>query len=150
MDKALHWPAKCSPGGASLKRTLYKPLGLVCLALGTAGIVLPILPTTPFVLLAAWFFAQSSERWHRMLLDSELFGPVIDNWERSRCISRRTKVVALCSMVLAGSASIIFAMSTPTPRIITAALMAIGAATVLRLRTCEDCRQEAAEQGAGE
>lgn len=85
-----------------------------------------------------------------MLLDSELFGPVIDNWERSRCISRRTKVVALGSMAVAGSASIIFAMSTPTPRIITATLMAIGATTVLRLKTCEDCRQEAARRDAGE
>ena len=97
-----------------MKRTLYKPLGLFFLALGVVGIVLPILPSTPFVLLAAWFFAQSSPRWHRKLLDSELFGPMINNWERNRCISRRTKLVGLGAMGVAGSASIAFAIDDPT------------------------------------
>ena len=67
-----------------MKRVIYKPAGLLFLALGAAGIVLPILPTTPFILLAAWCFARSSERWHQRLLASELFGPIIDNWERNR------------------------------------------------------------------
>jgi uncharacterized membrane protein YbaN (DUF454 family) len=93
-----------------LKRTVYKPLGLLFLGLGVLGIALPILPSTPFVLLAAWFFAQSSERWHRKLLDSDLFGPMIRNWERNRCISLRTKLVGLGAMLLAGSASITFAI----------------------------------------
>ena len=93
-----------------MRRSVYKPLGFMFLALGVAGVALPILPSTPFVLLAAWFFARSSERWHAWLLDSELFGPMIRNWESRRCVSCRTKVVAIVSMLIAGGASVVFAL----------------------------------------
>ncbi|MCB1699791.1 MAG: YbaN family protein [Halioglobus sp.] len=120
-----------------MKTSFYKPLGLFFLALGIAGVALPILPSTPFILLAAWFFARSSERWHRRLLDSELFGPMIRNWERERCISCRTKAVALVSMLIGGGASILFALEDYRFRLATGLLMAIGCATILWLNTCD-------------
>ena len=120
-----------------MKSSFYKPLGFLFLTLGILGVALPVLPSTPFILLAAWFFARSSERWHRRLLDSELFGPMIRNWEQNRCISRRTKVVAIGSMLIAGGASIVFALQDPGLRVATGVLMAVGCATILSLRTCE-------------
>ena len=60
-----------------MRQSVYKLLGFICLALGALGLFLPIVPTTPFVLLAAWCFARSSEKWHARLLRSELFGPMI-------------------------------------------------------------------------
>lgn len=120
-----------------MKSSFYKPLGFLFLTLGILGVALPVLPSTPFILLAAWFFARSSERWHRRLLESELFGSMIRNWEQNRCISRRTKVVAIGSMLIAGSASIVFALEDPGLRIATVVLMAVGCATILLLRTCE-------------
>lgn len=120
-----------------MKTSFYKPLGFLFLALGLLGIALPILPSTPFILLAAWFFARSSERWHRRLLDSELFGPMIRNWERSRCISCRTKIVAIASMLLAGGASIALALDDYRLRLATGLLMAVGCATILLLNTCD-------------
>ena len=125
-----------------MKRTVYKPLGLLFLALGAAGLLLPILPTTPFILLAAWFFANSSEEWHRRLLDSELFGPMIQNWEANHCISLRTKVVALVAMLVAGSASIVFAIDNPALKIATAVLMTIGTVTLMLIKTCPRAAQE--------
>ena len=119
-----------------MRRTLYKPLGFLFLALAGLGIVLPILPGTPFLLLSAWFFARSSERWHRWLLDSQLFGPMIHNWEQNHCISCRVKVVAMTSMTLAGGASILFAVEQLALKILGLTLMTIGAATVLRIKTC--------------
>ena len=119
-----------------MRRSLYKPLGITFLVLGAAGIVLPVLPTTPFVLLAAWFFARSSEQWHQRLLDSELFGPMIHNWEENRCVSLRTKCVGIGSMALAGSASIIFALSNPWTRLGTGLLMLTGALVLASIRTC--------------
>jgi len=113
-------------------------LGLF-LVLAAAGVVLPVLPSTPFVLLAAWFFARSSEKWHRRLQDSELFGPMINNWETRRCITLRTKLIALLSMLAAGSASILFAMEGTLVRLLTAGLMTVGAAVVLSIRTCPEC-----------
>ncbi|MEP5566935.1 MAG: YbaN family protein [Halioglobus sp.] len=127
-----------------MRRSIYKPLGFTFLALGAVGIVLPVLPTTPFVLLAAWFFARSSEKWHQRLLASDLFGPLIRNWEERRCVSSRTKLVGIGSMLVAGSASIVFALSDPWARLGAAALMAIGALVLGFIPTCQelDCCTE--------
>jgi uncharacterized membrane protein YbaN (DUF454 family) len=126
-------------------KSAYKPLGFLFLALALLGLALPILPSTPFVLFAAWCFARSSERWHKRLLESEIFGPLIRNWEQNQCISRRTKTVAIVSMLIGGGVSIGFALEDTGLRIATGVLMAIGCATILSLRTCkasEDKRED--------
>lgn len=120
-----------------LKRRLYLALGFLSLTLGIIGIPLPVLPTTPFLLLSAWCFSRSSERWHQWLLANETFGPVIANWEKRRCISIRTKVIALSSMVFVGGSSVVFAIQDDTIRLIALGLMLVGAVVVLRLKTCE-------------
>ena len=121
-----------------MKKIVYKPLGFLFLGLAGLGVVLPILPATPFLLLAAWFFARSSERWHQRLLSSELFGPMIRNWEQHRCITRRTKLVALVSMVVAGGASLIFGVEDWQLRIAGLLFMTVGCVTLLSIKTC-DC-----------
>ncbi|NND69753.1 MAG: YbaN family protein [Halioglobus sp.] len=125
-----------------MKTAFYKPLGLLFLLLGCAGLVLPVVPTTPFILLAAFCFARSSEAWHQRLLASELFGPIIANWEQRRCIARRTKLVAVGMMLFAGGASIAFAMEDYRLRLLTAALMLVGGTIVLRLKTCPECSED--------
>jgi len=128
------------------KRRLYLGLGFVALALGIIGIPMPVLPTTPFLLLSAWCFARSSERWHQWLLANDTFGPVIASWEQSRCISIRTKVMAISSMVLVGGSSVVFAIDHDTYRFVALGLMAIGAIVVLRLKTCEKNTADIADQ----
>lgn len=81
------------------KRAAYIVAGIVCLALGAVGVALPLLPTTPFILLAAFFFAQSSERMHQWLVDHNVFGPLIADWRRYGAISRNTKIASAISMV---------------------------------------------------
>jgi uncharacterized membrane protein YbaN (DUF454 family) len=125
-----------------VKTRLYKPLGFLFLALGLLGIPLPVLPSTPFILLSAWFFARSSEKWHQWLLRSQLFGPMIRDWEDKRCISRRTKIVAVGMMLVAGTASITFALEDNTWRILTALLLATGCATILSIKTCPEVDTE--------
>ena len=128
------------------KRRLYLGLGFVALALGIIGIPMPVLPTTPFLLLSAWCFARSSERWHQWLLANDTFGPVIASWEQSRCISIRIKVMAISSMVLVGGSSVVFAIDDDTYRFVALGLMAIGAIVVLRLKTCEKNTADIADQ----
>jgi len=82
-----------------VRRQLWIALGCTSVALGAAGVVLPLLPTTPFVLLAAWAFARSSPRLHAWLLGHRVFGPLIDNWHRHRAISRTAKRTSLLSML---------------------------------------------------
>ena len=81
------------------KRIVLILVGLIALALGALGVFLPLLPTTPFVLLAAVAFANSSERLHDWLLAHNIFGPLIENWRRYGAISKNTKVISLLSMV---------------------------------------------------
>lgn len=79
---------------------IWGALGTLALALGAAGLVLPLVPTVPFLLLAAFCFARSSERLHSWLLTHPLFGPPIQDWQRSGAISRRGKWLATGSMAL--------------------------------------------------
>ena len=81
-----------------LTRVVWISVGLVSVGLGVLGIVLPLLPTTPFILLAAFAFAQSSERLHRWLIEHRVFGPIVVNWRRHRAIGLRAKVVSLLAM----------------------------------------------------
>lgn len=84
-----------------MTRPLWLILGLVAVACGVAGIVLPLVPTTPFMLLAAFCFARSSPRLEAWLLGHPTFGPMIRNWQRNGSIDRRAKRVALALMVAA-------------------------------------------------
>jgi uncharacterized membrane protein YbaN (DUF454 family) len=79
-------------------RYIWAVLGLTCVALGVIGIILPLLPTVPFLLLAAFFFARSSTRLHEWLLSHPKFGPFIDDWNRSGSISLREKRLATLSV----------------------------------------------------
>ena len=83
-----------------MRRYLWIGLGCFSVALGVAGAFLPLLPTTPFMLLAAFAFSRGSERLHRWLLEHETWGPLIINWQKNRAISRRVKVYATLSMFL--------------------------------------------------
>ena len=111
-------------------RLTWLVVGLLALALGAIGIALPLLPTTPFILLAAFAFAQSSEKLHQWLLDHNVFGPLIDNWRRHGAISRRTKVVSVISMIAVLAISL--AMAAP-PVVIIAQLVVLGAAALFIL-----------------
>lgn len=85
--------------GEHAARLAWLTLGIVALGFGALGVLLPILPTTPFVLVAAFAFAQSSQRLHDWLLDHNLFGSLIANWRRYGAISRSAKMVSVASMV---------------------------------------------------
>ncbi len=113
-----------------LVRGLLIGAGLACVALGVIGIFLPVLPTTPFMLLAAACFARSSRRFHDWLLSNRTFGPLIHEWEQHRSIPRRTKLVAIALMSLTLALSIVFFVE---PRWLQALLAAIGLALAIWL-----------------
>lgn len=115
---------------------LYMTAGFLLVGLAFLGIFLPLLPTTPLLLLAAACFAQSSEKWHRWLMEHRVFGPIISNWHHNRCIPLKAKVVAVATMLLFGGYAIGFAIANPYARLIGGALILTGLISLLRLPVC--------------
>ncbi|MDA5093980.1 YbaN family protein [Aliiroseovarius sp. KMU-50] len=83
-----------------MSRFFYIALGWGAVGLGVLGIVLPVLPTTPFLLVAAFAFGKSSPRARNWLIEHAHFGPPIRDWEERGAISRRAKVLATSMMAL--------------------------------------------------
>ncbi len=113
-----------------IPRLAWLTIGFFSLALGGAGVLLPLLPTTPFVLVAAFAFAKSSNRLHRWLIEHNVFGPLIENWRRDGAISRPTKIVSVLSMVAIFIVSLL--LSVPTHVIVIQAVV-LGACAVFVL-----------------
>lgn len=78
-----------------IKRCLLLSLGTAALALGVVGIFLPILPTTPFLLLTSFCYLRSSQRMHNWLLGHPILGRYLQDYIRHRAVPRRAKILAL-------------------------------------------------------
>lgn len=118
------------------RQGLYKIAGFLSLGVAILGIFLPLLPTTPLLLLAAACFSRSSERWHRWLLKHRLFGPLIHEWQQNRCMPRRAKVSAVMLMLLFGGYAVGFAVEELWIRLVAISLLVIGLLAVLRVPSC--------------
>ena len=89
-------------------RLAFAALGTLFLLLGIIGIFMPILPTTPFLLLTTACYARSSRRFYNWLMNHPAFGPLIVEWRAYRSIPWRVKLAAVAPMALTFSSSIIF------------------------------------------
>ena len=94
-------------------RVLLVAAGTVCVALGILGLFVPVLPTTPFLLLAAACYARASNRFYNWLLNNRTFGPTIREWRRYRSIPYRTKLTAIGLMAVTLTSSIVFFVRNP-------------------------------------
>ncbi|YCO04563.1 YbaN family protein [Vibrio sp. VNB-15] len=92
-----------------IKRYFFNIAGGLCMLLGIAGIVLPLLPTTPFILLASACFMRGSPAFHRWLHEHKTFGPLLDNWHQHRAVTRKVKQRGAVFIVLSFTFSIIVA-----------------------------------------
>lgn len=115
--------------GGSL-RWLWFGLGLLFLALGLVGVMLPVMPTTPFLLVAAASFAKSSPRMHRWLLSHPTFGPPIRNWQEHGAISSFAKRLAVGTMAVTFVVSVLIGLRWEA-LLAQGLLMGAGAAFVL-------------------
>ncbi|GLH37844.1 MULTISPECIES: YbaN family protein [Pseudomonas] len=89
-----------APASSKLARLLFALLAYVSLGIGLIAIVVPGLPTTEFILLAAWAATRSSPRLSAWLENHRLFGPILSNWRNGKIIARKAKVSATVSMLL--------------------------------------------------
>lgn len=91
-------------------RPVWILAGFCCFIIGAIGIIVPLLPTTPFMLLATFAFARSSDTLHQWLLNHPRFGPSIRDWNAYGVIARRAKIIALLTIFATFLISIIMAL----------------------------------------
>lgn len=91
-----------------MQRTILLILGWLAVVLATLGVVLPLLPTTPFLLLAAWCFARSSPRFHHWLLYRSWFGGYLRHWQQYRAMPPGAKPRAIVITLLTFAVSLYF------------------------------------------
>lgn len=119
---------------------MHKPLlitlGLVLVGLAVLGIFLPVLPTTPLLLLALACFARSSEKLHEWILKNRTFGPFIKQWHETKSIPRKAKAYAMISILIGGGISI-YSMDTFPLKLLLLAVLIIPVVIILRIKTTE-------------
>lgn len=107
------------------KRTVILLIGFVCLALGILGIVVPLLPTTPFLLLAAACFVRASDRMYQWLINHKLFGLYIRNYREHKAIPLKIKVTSVALLWITIIFSIVYVVDSMPVQVILA-LIGIG------------------------
>lgn len=117
-----------------MRRRLWHVLGLVALALGIVGIALPVVPTVPFLLLAAAAFARSSPRLEQRILDHPTYGPPVRAWRERGAISRLAKIWATVAMAF----GVGFSLATGMPPWVVTAQAMICTAIAAYLLTRPD------------
>lgn len=123
-------PREPEPKGVRV--ALWRTAGVIALGLGLLGVPLPLLPTTPFLLLAVFCFARSSPRLHDWLVHHPRFGPPIRNWRERGAISRKNKSLAMLAMAVTITLTLI--VGAPLFAFIAQALVLAGAATFILTR----------------
>lgn len=122
-----------APSAKGVRRVVYIGLGLFFVGLGVLGAILPVLPTTPFLLLASFFFVRSSPRLNDWLRRSRLFGPFLRDWQEHRGVRLKVKIVALLMVPTAVFCSAFFGNLSWPLVVMLMGLGLIGMTVVIRL-----------------
>lgn len=116
---------------AKTKRLLYMFFGWTMFILGFIGAFLPVLPTTPLMILALWGFSNGSESIHNWLYTHPRFGPSLQQWDQHRVIPFKAKMTAIIMMSISASYLIFFSQAPNIVIIISLGLMLFGILYVL-------------------
>ena len=119
----------------SIARLCFLAVGHLSMGLAVLGVFLPLLPTTPFLLLAAACYGRGSVRFYTWLLNSGTFGPMIRNWREHRAIALRHKLIAIAMVTLSMGATVVFFMPHVAGRLVLGGLAVGWVAVLLRLPT---------------
>ncbi|MBI41412.1 MAG: hypothetical protein CMF59_17585 [Leptospiraceae bacterium] len=122
---------------STVLRALFWVAGSLSLALGILGIFLPVLPTTPFLLLTAYLYARSSERFYNWLMNHRHLGPYIRQWVEHRTLTLRTKFSAVGLLTAAIVSSNVFFVRYPVAHTLMALTGILVAVYILQFRTLE-------------
>lgn len=117
------------------KRVFFLVLGTLSLVLGVIGMVLPVLPTTPFILLSAWCYYRSSQRFHDWLINHPRLGPIVEEYANEEGMSKDSKIKALAMTWIAVLFTAVFVLDSVHMRLLIVGLALIGTVVILRMKT---------------
>ena len=117
------------------KKFFYIILGTIALLLGIIGLALPVIPTTPLILLAAWCYYRSSPRFHDWLINHPYLGSIIEEYSDEKGIKKESKIKAIILTWSAVLVTAIFIVESLILRILVIGLACIGTYFILRLKT---------------
>lgn len=120
----------------NLRNMLFAAGGVICVVLAFLGVLIPVLPTTPLLLLAAFLFTRSSPRALHWLENNRLFGAYIRNYRSGRGMKLRDKVITLALLWLGIGLSIVFLLDRLWLELLVAAVAAGVTAHLVRIKTC--------------
>ncbi len=118
-------------------RYVYISIGVFFVIVGAIGAFVPLLPTTPFLIVSAACFMRSSPRLYRWLIDNRVLGPFIRNWQENRSIPRVSKIIALAMIVGICWPGILVAADSNQLRIAASIVLLIPVTIISRIRTTE-------------
>lgn len=114
-----------------LLKIVYIILGTLSLALGIIGIVVPGLPTTPFILLTAWLYIKGSDKMHKWLISNKMFGKYILNFELNKGMTMQSKIVSTLMMWTMITISCTYFIESTTIRLVVIAMGVIGTSVMV-------------------
>jgi hypothetical protein len=120
---------------SKFKNTILITIGMVALILAIIGIIIPLLPTTPFLLLSAACFLKGSDRMYQWLINHKFFGNYIRNFREHKAIPLKTKVLAVSLLWMTILFSIIFIVQSVYLRIMLAAIAIAVSVHILHFKT---------------
>ena len=116
-------------------KVFYIVFGIISVGLGLVGVVIPGLPTVPFLLLASFFFIRSSKKMHDWLINHRVFGPILADFNLRRGIRLRIKILAIALMWITMSVSVCFLIEKDIVKYVSLGGAIVGTIAILSFRT---------------
>ncbi len=129
MQQARQFPAG---------RYFFLLIGHASLFIGVVGLLIPVMPTSPFVIIAAMCYARSSERFYLMLRNNKYFGDDIVRWLDRRCVRRQVKLTGAASLAVAFSLTVVFFITPMWGRLVVAGVGLLAILAVLYIPACKE------------
>ncbi len=126
-----------------IKRRLFFVAGHICTFLGVLALILPLIPTSPFLVVGAACYARSSEKFYKLLLTNRYFGPMIGQWEKNRCLEKKVKLAAVAVLSVAFLSSAFLFLEAWTAR---GLVILVGLVAILCVSGISTCPGEAGRE----
>ena len=119
-------------------RYLFLFAGHLSLVIGVVGLLVPVMPTSPFVIIAAACYARSSDRFYLMLINNRYFGEDIRNWREQRCVRRQVKVLSAITLAFAFSLTLLLFITPLWAQLTVGSLGILAVGAVLYIPVCDE------------